>query len=234
MNVKNVDFDAMFSVRPRSEARREVDLNDDFDLEPLAENSYATYGNFALVGHGKVTNDYCGKFWTYKGCLRVELHNRITLDGKDYRGKVFVRKARHFCNKASCPKCFKSGWAVREAGNIKARLVKASKRFGKVEHIVASVPARDYGLSFEALRRKVITVLKSRGVLGGVLIFHGFRYDLQRQWYWSPHFHVLGFIKGGYGRCRQCARKWNCLWGCGGFDDRAYQMFWMMAITLKY
>lgn len=33
-----------------------------------------------------------------------------------------------------------------------------------------------------------------------------------------------GFIRGGYG-CRDCRRKWNCLKGCGGFDDRSYQNF---------
>jgi len=36
---------------------------------------------------------------------------------------------------------------------------------------------------------------------------------------------VLGFILGGYSRCRRCKRKWNCLAGCGGFDDRSYQNF---------
>jgi len=30
---------------------------------------------------------------------------------------------------------------------------------------------------------------------------------------------------GGYSRCRHCERKWNCLAGCGGFDDRNYQNF---------
>ena len=48
---------------------------------------------------------------------------------------------------------------------------------------------------------------------------------MRKHWYWSPHFHVLGFILGGYGRCRCCERKWNCLKGCGGFDDKSYQLF---------
>ena len=42
---------------------------------------------------------------------------------------------------------------------------------------------------------------------------------------WSPHYHVLGYIEGGYNRCRNCKRKWNCLKDCGGFDDRAWQAF---------
>jgi hypothetical protein len=66
----------------------------------------------------------------------------------------------------------------------------------------------------EVLREKVKTALAVRGVVGGVLIFHGFRYNLRHSWYWSPHFHVLGVISGGYG-CRGC--KKGCV-GCGGFD----------------
>jgi hypothetical protein len=203
--------------------RDSTDLVDDFDVEPL-ENGWGSYGVYQLVGNGEVTNVFCGKFMSYKGCLRVDLHNLITLDGVNYSGKVFVRKVHHWCNKPSCPVCFKSGWAIREAGNIEGRLAEASKRFGLVEHIVCSVPLRDYGLSFEALRSKAVKVLFVRGVVGGVLIFHGFRYNLRKHWYFSPHFHVLGFVLGGYG-CRGCKRKNNCLKGCGGFDDRSYQNF---------
>jgi len=121
--------------------------------------------------------------------------------------------------------CYKHGWAVRQAGKIEMRLKEASKHFGLVEHIVCSVPVRDYGLSYEVLRKKAVKILKVRGVVGGVLIFHGFRYNLSKHWYWSPHFHVLGFVYGGYNRCRHCKRKSNCLKGCGGFDDVSWQNF---------
>ena len=77
-------------------------------------------------------------------------------------------------------------------------------------------------MKFKSLRQKAVKILKKRGVIGGCLIFHAFRYDIVRQWYWSPHFHVLGYILGGYGQCRTCKRKGNCLKGCGGFDDRNY------------
>jgi len=93
------------------------------------------------------------------------------------------------------------------------------------EHIVASVPARDYGLKFKSLRNKVVKILAVRGVVGGVLIFHAFRYNVRQHWYWSPHFHVLGFVSGGYGRCRGCKRKGlDCL-GCGGFEGRTRRAF---------
>jgi len=215
----NFDFDAVFS----GESDVSSELKDDFDIEPI--DAYGTYGNFQLVGHGSVTNVHCGQFRSYRGCLRIDLHNLVTLDGESFKGKIYRKTVRHFCNKPSCPVCFKSGWAVREAGNIEGRLEEASKRFGDVEHIVCSVPVRDYGLSYEALRKKVDKVLADRGIVGGSLIWHGFRYNLEKQWYWSPHFHVLGFVLGGYSRCRNCKDKWNCRAGCGGFDDKAYHKF---------
>lgn len=207
-------------------------LDDGFDDEqpevlkvsvPVLEEGFASYGAFQLVGHGEVANVYCGKFMSYKGCLRVELHDRIDLDGKSFKGKVFVRKVHHWCNKPSCPVCFKSGWAVREAGKIEGRLAEVSKRFGLVEHIVCSVPAKDYGLDFEALRAKAVRVLFNCGVIGGVLIFHGFRYNLRKHWYWNPHFHVLGYVTGGYSRCRHCKGA-NC-YTCRGFEGKVYNAY---------
>ncbi len=197
-------------------------LEDGLDVEPV-EGEWGSYGKYRLVGNDEVTNVFCGKFMSYKGCLRVDLHDIIASDGKNYKGKVYVRKFYHWCNKPSCPICFKRGWAVREAGNIELRLAEASKRFGLVEHVVCSVPLRDYGLTFEALRVKAVKVLFGCGVVGGVLIFHGFRYNLQKHWYWSPHWHVLGFILGGYARCRHC-KGGNC-YGCDGFEGRVYRCY---------
>lgn len=205
----------------KSNLREDFDvLSDDFDEEPLA-NGWGSYGDFQLVGNGEVTNSFCGTFKSFKGCLRSDLHERIgKMRGEDWKGKVFVRKVHHWCNKSSCPICFKSGWAVREARKIEARLEEASKRFGLVEHIIVGIPSKFWGLSFEDLRKKCLEALAVRGVVGGVLIFHGFRYNVQKHWYWSPHFHVLGFIRGGYGKCRGCAK---CRKGCGGFVDRNYR-----------
>jgi hypothetical protein len=123
---------------------------------------------------------------------------------------------------------------------IEARLLECSKRFGQVEHVIVSVPKSDYGLSLEDLRQKAVhTVMKNRGVIGGVMIFHAFRYRSRsvllkgvfnsRGWYWSPHFHVLGYILGSYAQCRGC----HCLAegtfadcrGCDGFEGRTRRCF---------
>ena len=190
MKWQNEDFDVVFSVQSSS---KNV-VEDDYDFEPSAENSFGEYGDFQLVGHGKVTNEHCGKFGKFNVCSRVELHNRVTLDGANFKGKVFLKPVFKSCGKPSCPKCYRYGWAVREARNIKARLKEGSKRLGKVEHIICSVPPKDYGLSFKALRRKAVKVLKSRGVFGGVLIFHAFRYNLRKHWYWVLIFMFLALF----------------------------------------
>jgi hypothetical protein len=71
------------------------------------------------------------------------------------------------------------------------------------------------------------------------LVFHGFRYRksdfthvgvyFPKGWIWSPHFHCIGFIQGGYGRCRSC-HEYNvhgavaCL-GCKGFEGVTRKCF---------
>jgi len=197
----------------------------------IVDSSFS-FGLLQLVGHGRKTNDNCGVVRSYYGCVHVESHDIIASDGKNHKGEVFVRKVVFSCDKPSCPVCYKFGWAGREAHKIEVRLAEAGKRFGLVEHIVASVPVRDYGLSYEVLRVKAVKTLFSCGVVGGVLIFHGFRYNdayeamlkhVPMGWYWSPHFHVLGFIFGGYSRCRHC-KGGNC-YACDGFEGRVYRCY---------
>lgn len=194
---------------------------------------FARYGEWEVVGNGKQTNDRCGVFLNYMGCLHVEGHCKVTLDGVNHAGKVYVKKGFHYCDKPTCPVCFRRGWAVREAGNIESRLREGEKRFGLIEHVVVSVPRKDYGLSFEAMRSDAVDAMKARGVLGGVMIFHAFRYHCRDEtfvgeragWFLSPHFHVLGFVDGGYGRCRNCSKSTcECL-RCGGFEGLTRRCF---------
>lgn len=210
-----------------------VELGDDFNenLDEEPENtSKFRHGDMRLVGHGKQTNSKCGTFSSYYGCARVELHDKITLDGVNYKGKVYVCKILHSCDKPDCPVCYKYGWASRAARKIENRLNEASKRFGLVEHIIATVPPKFYGLDYISLRVKIKEILAARGVIGGVMIFHGFRYNKRKSWYWSPHFHVLGFILGGY-KCRSCKKvreTGKCgieNRGCDGFVNRNYRMY---------
>jgi hypothetical protein len=194
-------------------------------LELDIRNPFWSYGEYELVGHGRQTNSKCGQFSKFMGCLRTDLHNQVRWFFPDLKkDSVFVKPIYHSCDKPTCPKCFKFGWAVREASRIENRLKKASNRLGLVEHIVVSVPDRDYGLSLESLRKKCVKILR----------FHAFRYRNSRvasnsrlpiRWFWSPHFHILGFVGGeGYGKCRNCAfnpkvvDNWDKCKSCNGFE----------------
>lgn len=193
-----------------------VEVEDFKDLEndSVPKNTWGQYGDYVLVGSGVATNTFCGTFKGYRGCLNVDLHNHVSLDGISHSGNVFVKKVFQSCDKPLCPICYRSGWAVREATAIEDRIKEAQKRFGMPEHVVVSIPSCDYGLDFPKMRVKTKNSCYRRGILGGVMIFHAFRYRnyfeafIQRKemgWYWSPHFHILGFIDGGYRCCRKCS-----------------------------
>ena len=191
---------------------------------PALKGGFASFGVFWLVGHGKQTNERCGTYRMVMGCSRVELHDKVVF-GKngglvDCRSKGYFKPIFHSCNKPSCPICYERGWAVKEAKSVEFRLEQASKRFGLAEHIIVGVPSKYWYLDEEKRLKIVKKALKIRGVIGGCFIPHGFRYDPIKQWYWIPHYHVLGFILGGYGKCRGCAK---CKKGCGGFVDRNYR-----------
>jgi hypothetical protein len=192
-------------------------------------------GIFERVGNGKQTDGRCGQTLGLKGCLNVELHAHVSLDGKNHAGNVYIKKVVHSCDKPECPVCFKRGWAVREASAIEYRINQASKKFGVAEHIVVSVPKTDYDLPFAEMKAKALVALRNRGVLGGVLIFHAERYCNRQEsiakgkpfgWYISFHFHVIGFVDGGYSQCRHCSRSTlECL-ACNGFEGRTRREYY--------
>jgi len=175
-----------------------LDYEQSFDIEvkTAVRNEFWSYGEFELVGHGKKTNEKCGTFKKFMGCLNVEAHNASRWFNPDLKkDSIFVKSVYHSCDKPTCPKCFKFGWAVREASRMEKRLENASVSYGLVEHIVASVPVELYSLSLEALRSKAVKILANRGVIGGSMIFHGFRYANRREakkkgvpfgWRWNP------------------------------------------------
>lgn len=206
-----------------------VDFSDDeeFDddtYQKFVNSSYATCGANQLVGHGSVTNENCGKFRGRYGCLDTVSHEfPLLLQGEKWEGQVFQHPVFYSCHRPSCPVCFRS-WMVREARAVEARLVEAEKFHGRAEHIVASVPLERYGLSFLGMRVLTLKALTVRGVVGGVMIYHAFRENRSTGfWYFSPHWHVLGFIDGGYS-CRGC-KKVCSAHDCHGFEVHTRECF---------
>lgn len=184
----------------------------------------AGHEEFMPVGRGVQSSTFCGSHRSFSVCYNVEGHRGKSLDGVDCTDKVIVRHNHMWCNKASCPVCFIRGWSVNRAQSIQGRLEEGVKRgFGKVEHIMVSVPVADRNLSEAVMRKKCRDALRDRGIVGGCMIFHGYRIDKKREvLVWSCHYHGLGFILGGYG-CRGCT-KTDCA-GCDGFEARTRECF---------
>lgn len=194
------------------------------------ENAFVEFDSrIGLVGHGVKTNDNCGKFRNHYGCLRGKNHDYVDLaTGVNHSGKGFVKPVFFSCDKPECPVDFKYGWASRESRKVEYRLLEAQKRFGLVEHFPVSFPASDYVLSVDELYKRCLKACSKRGIIGGSVIFHGYRYHHagetfvgeRPRWIRGYHFHVLGFVRGGL-RCRGCSnlpkeRRFMCR-GCAGF-----------------
>ncbi|GAG75273.1 unnamed protein product, partial [marine sediment metagenome] len=96
------------------------------------------------------------------------------------------------CGRAECPICYEK-WASKEARKIEHRL-KQWKSSGRVIHLVLSVPQNMWYEDFKKLRRKSYVIAKRVKFLGGSCIFHPFRQlENTKQWYFSPHFHMIGY-----------------------------------------
>jgi len=130
----------------------------------------------------------CGK-WLTKGCLNVAAHA-----GSEFAGKVFIKTFQKSCFRAACEICYKK-WMGREANKATRRIEKYQKISGEpAKHIIISVPSWEYYSQARILRKKAYSILKQVNCKGGTLIFHPFRYHKEnQQWYYSPHFHCIGF-----------------------------------------
>ncbi|MGD6933998.1 MAG: hypothetical protein ACQCN5_07330 [Candidatus Bathyarchaeia archaeon] len=210
-------FDAQYRDYVKSlgdEAEPETDESDSID-------SFCRFGNWTLVGKGGITNSHCGQFLYLSACKNAisnpHAHDKTDLFGQSFHGKQDVHKVFNHCHKSTCPVCYRQGWAFRLASEATENIKDAAKIYGVPEHIIISVPSRDYGLSFESLKSKVRKVAASRGVIGGAMIFHPFRYrkfDIvkggirhMKGWYFAPHFHLVGFFAQSYNaKCRSCPK----------------------------
>jgi len=130
----------------------------------------------------------CGK-WLTKGCLNVRAHAK-----SEFPGKVFIKTFQKSCYRAACEKCFKK-WMARDSNKATRRIEKYEKVSGEpAKHIIVSVPSWKHYLPANLLRKEAYRILKKVKCIGGTLIFHPFRYRKEiKQWYYSPHFHCIGF-----------------------------------------
>jgi hypothetical protein len=231
------------SIRGLSEKEIEV-LYQDYarsfgDCEG-SQDINAHHGKWELVGQRPKTNSWCGSFQKFKICNRVDLHAQAVLNGVSHAGEIFSRKIHRSCNSPFCSECCFSGWAKRLADHASQNIEFAGKHWGQPEHIVVSPNFSDWWL-FEFknadFRLKVKKLLASLGVVGGLMINHGFRFaDYQESidkgvlygWYWSCHVHVVGFIVGGYD-CRHCPKlpiaSVAVCGSCSGFEAKVRRSY---------
>ena len=133
-------------------------------------------------------HDWCGD-WFYRGCLNEKGHA-----GSEYEGKGFLKTFQRSCFRADCELCFEK-WLARESSKATRRTEKYEEQSKKhAKHIIISAPEYEYGKSKKELAETARMILKKVYCEGGSMIFHAYRYNKEtRTWYWSPHFHVIGF-----------------------------------------
>ncbi len=137
---------------------------------------------------------WCGH-WSTVGCLNVKAH-----ENTEAKGKGFVKRFQRSCYRADCETCFKK-WLARESNKATRRIEKYEKLSGKnAKHIIISVPSWLYYKPKKELAKQSYKILKDVGCIGGTTIFHPFRKhvvyvnnEIKFEWYYSPHFHVIGF-----------------------------------------
>ena len=135
--------------------------------------------NWGLPGHGE-KKDSCGTFFM-KGCLNVSEHpDNLAVF------KPMVNR----CFSPQCPEDWLS-WAMREADRIADRIGHV-KGLGKPIHYMESVPKALWYVCKNNLTAFAYRIGRKVGFLGGSVIYHPFR-EKGRRWYFSPHFHFIGF-----------------------------------------
>lgn len=209
---------------------------DDEEYQQFINSSYGVCGVHVLAGHGSVTDEKkCGSYRGRWGCLNTQGHALpLQLQGEKSWEQVYQHPVFYSCHKWTCPRCFRSN-VNREARRAEYRLKKAEERLGlKCEHVIASVPPERYSLTVAQMRALCIKALKSRGWMGGAILFHAFRLNRSTgYWFFSPHFHTLSIPSSTY-LCRNCAKR-LCS-ECHGFEWLTRERFerdgWIVKVAV--
>lgn len=165
--------------------------------------------DFPLVGSKlRATNALCGVFSRVKGCknhlghvgkvLPEGVFGSVGLDGLIGEGMAVTFPRAQHCSDPLCPVCC-FDFARRTARRAMGKFDAFDGVFGMIsDHIAVSVPKHDWSKPFDFLRKQASSCLEMVGVKGGMLMYHPKRWHRQRKiWYFSPHFHCLGYLDGG-------------------------------------
>ena len=124
----------------------------------------------------------------YKGCLEVDLHGQVRLDGVDTSGMVFAKPVRRNCGRFECPECSQT-WMAKGAKRIEHRLLEYEKMRQKAwsgfklypKHVTISppqdIPQDELQGNMPKYKAKIHKLLTSVGLYGGVGMYHPFRWQ---------------------------------------------------------
>lgn len=170
-----VDFDSI--LVPRS------------GILPIAKSTVLDLpSGWSLPGRGVAYGD-CGNL-RFRGCLNVE-HHHEALD-REQNGKAFVTAYRRSCGRKECPICCES-WASLEADRAEYRLSMYRGRWRKPIHFSVNPSPELWGIPYEKLRSSTYRVAKRAGIVGACMVYHNERQDSSKKWFFSPHFHGVGY-----------------------------------------
>ncbi len=159
----------------------------------IEEHQFLT--NWKTIEHNEwklpATNEphcWCG-IWKTVGCLNSESHAKL-----GYQNTVYVKQFQRSCYRGSCKICYRK-WIAREANKATKRInTYSTLSAAKPIHVVLSIPASQYNTPVPILRKRMSAIIKNIELKGAMMIFHPFRFHKNtRQFYYSPHFHLIGF-----------------------------------------
>jgi hypothetical protein len=187
-NVKKICKLDLEETYPASKQSSFQDRLDRFEQIHESSNwNNVEYDGWKLPGN-EFPHDWCGR-WATKGCMYLEYHKK-----SEHVGKIFIKHFQKSCYRACCELC-KKRWMIREANKATRRIQKYQETSDEhAKHIIISVPDWEKYKPVKELRKRAYEILKEVGAKGGTAIFHPFRYNKDlKLWYYSPHFHILGF-----------------------------------------
>jgi len=123
----------------------------------------------------------------YKGCLNVEGHSQLTLDGVDTSGRVYVKPVRRNCGRFECPVCYET-WVAKGAKRIEYRFLEYVKMRRKAwfgfklypKHVTISppqdIPQGELQGRMPHYKAKIHKLLTRVGLHGGTVIYHPYRW----------------------------------------------------------
>ena len=145
--------------------------------------------SFKMIGTGN-SKSYCGEFMM-EGCDNNSAHPK---------GMLYCHNVRLGCKGKACPICW-DRWLIKESSRITERIEKfrlLAQREGwrntKPIHVIVSPPKWKQNITFTELKKEMRKMAKRAGVFGGCVMFHAYRLTKDgKNWYYSPHFHIIGY-----------------------------------------